>query len=230
MWVGIRQPKSTVKVTPQNQPGEPSLLPLLNVTWWLAWPLLVLAMDAVAWSCRCRWPDSWLLPPQLPEWRLPVRWVAEPMIWCPGVSRCSWLAHDLCRSYPRGWKSKNLATLTAIMEVALFPTMTYVVGDSSNTGKSSDAGRLQFGHTSSSHFIKGIPLSLSFSFLLTSFFFFLLKHLLQFCISSRRRKDKEITFKIILLYSFLEVSVSNTQMECHTDSPPSSLEISQPHP
>lgn len=51
MWVGIRQPKSTVKVTPQNQPGEPSLLPLLNVTWWLAWPLLVLAMDAVAWSC-----------------------------------------------------------------------------------------------------------------------------------------------------------------------------------
>lgn len=135
-----------------------------------------MATAGVGNGCRCLelpMPLAWQLTaaPSVTRMKAPCslsRWAHDLM---PRVSRCSWLAHDLCHSYPRGWKSKNLATLTAIMEVALFPTKTYVVGDSSNTGKSSDAGRLQFGYTSSSHFIKGIPLSLSFSFLLTSFFF-----------------------------------------------------------
>lgn len=75
-----------------------------------------------------------------------------PLIWSPRVTHCSWLAHDLRHNSQRGWKRKNLVTLTAVMKVTLFPTKTYTVGNSPNRGGGSEAGKPQFDYTS--HFIQ----------------------------------------------------------------------------
>lgn len=47
-------------------------------------------------------------------------------------SLSSGLAHNLCHSCQNSWKSKNLSFFTAIMEMALFPRKTHMVGNSPN--------------------------------------------------------------------------------------------------
>lgn len=63
------------------------------------------------------------------------------------MSPCLWRAHDLCHSCKRGWNSKNLAILTAILDMNLFPMKTHMVENLPNIERGSGVGRPQFDHT-----------------------------------------------------------------------------------
>lgn len=140
-----REARATVQVTLLSQPGEPSLLPLLKTTRWLArprwcwpWMLLLGAAEPVSLATDCHHHGH------QDEGSL----FSESLVWSStaGVSPCLWLAHDLCHSYKRGWNSKNLAILTAVLDMDLFPMKTRMVENLPNIDRGSGVGRPQFDH------------------------------------------------------------------------------------
>lgn len=164
------------------------------------------------------WDWLWMLPCVLlmlltllstsPGWRLPVPWVAGPWSEAPsgGVPHCSWHVYDLYHLTGRGApEAKSLAILSSLMEVALFSSKSYMVSNELSIGRNSAAGRGTIWlYMNSSFYTKTFFWAFNFSFCWHPFS--LWNHLLIFYISNWRRKDKEMTLKIVLLHCFLEVS------------------------